>query len=303
MTVDHLPLTSLQATIEKPATIEDDESLNPEPSPGWLASLQLRFVQRNDKTVLAHRRHRGPLRVQKPLYPESDRICHVYIIHPPGGIVGGDQLTIKACLEPEAWALLTTPGATRVYRSLLVPSTQSFHFRLEGNATLEWLPQETILFDGARTDSTVHIDLDAGSRFVGWDIACLGRPAGDNRLRHCDIRNRFQVWRRTVPLLIENSQYLTDHPVLRAGWGLRGCPVSGLLACTVNEASLAQKIRDVTNASKDALFSVSELPGILICRYLGFRAEEARSLFQQAWAVVRPAVLDAEPATPRIWNT
>ena len=211
---------------------------------GWQATLNLEFALRNGKTVLTRRRHTGPLRVQRPFYPESDHICHVYVIHPPGGIVNGDGLNINARTGTGCLVLAPQrPGATKVYRGDSDFSMQSTQIRLNGDSVMEWLPQETILFDGARSVSTLRVDIDTHSKFLGWDITCLGRPAGGHLLHSCNIRNRFQIFERNKPLLIEHSHYTTHHPALKANWGLRGYPVSGLLACTTSDGSLVSKVR------------------------------------------------------------
>src|SRR5205085_6360717 len=98
--------------------------------PGWQAELRLRFncdapgPLRPGRTRLVERQHRGPLVVQRPFYPEGDP-CHVYLVHPPGGVVGGDALRIDATVDPGAHALITTPAATKFYRCEERISTQT----------------------------------------------------------------------------------------------------------------------------------------------------------------------------------
>ena len=76
----------------------------------WRAELALDYRLQDGRTVLA-RRHRGPLQVQKALYPEGQGLCHTLLIHPPGGIAGGDSLSIDVAVQSGAQALITTPGA------------------------------------------------------------------------------------------------------------------------------------------------------------------------------------------------
>ena len=270
---------------------------------GWLAALNLRLVKRDAKTILAENYHEGPLRVQRPFYPEADSVCHVYLLHPPGGLVGGDELDIRIQFEEGAWGLITTPGATKIYRSNGHLAKQHIQIRIASRAIVEWLPQESILFDGSNYDARVRVDADSDSVFIGGDITCLGRPESQDFLHRCNIRNRFELWRNNVPLLLERARYVTNHPVLTADWGLRNYPIVGLLACTESDASLVNAVRANVTSSAEALFAVTELQGVLVCRYLGDSAEEAKHVLRNAWRVLRPLVLGVRGITPRIWNT
>jgi urease accessory protein len=144
---------------------------------GWAASLFLRYAVRGDRTALIERRHRGPLTVQRPFYPEKGGPCHTYLLHPPAGIVGGDDLEIVFELEADTNALVTTPGTTRWYYSdaRLATSTETAY--VTSGATLEWLPQETLLFDGANAKLTTRIELQGDAEVLGWEILGFGGPA------------------------------------------------------------------------------------------------------------------------------
>ena len=155
-------------------------------APAWEAQLDLRFERSAGRTVLADRRHSGPLVVQKALYPEGDAVCHAVIVHPPGGIAGGDRLAIEAALEPGAHALITTPGATRWYRTSGAAATQTVKLRVAAGATLEWLPQETIFFEGCRARNRIEFDVEPGARLLAWEIACLGRVRTSERFARGD---------------------------------------------------------------------------------------------------------------------
>lgn len=270
----------------------------------WRAELKLRFADRDGETILAQRQHQGPLRVQRPFYPESRRQCHVYLLHPPGGLVSGDELRIEARVDSGAWALLTTPGAGKYYRSDGRRSvSQHQHLQVADDAVLEWLPQENILFDGARADLLTRVDLQANARFLGWEISCLGRPASGEVLRRCALRQRFELWRNEQPIWLERSRYQNDSAAFEAAWGLRGHTVVGTLVCTNRDATLADAVRDAVSVDADEWFGVSQLDEVLVCRYLGNQGMQARARFIQAWQVLRPASLGADPVAPRIWNT
>lgn len=270
----------------------------------WPARLDLRFARRGEETVLAGRRHCGPLRVQRPFYPESRRICHVYVLHPPGGVVSGDTLEVCAQVEAGAWGLLTTPGAGKFYRHGSGRAARvDQRLSVAGGGVLEWLPQENILFNGAHARLRTRVEVAAGACFIGWDITCLGRPASGERMRHCRIRQRFELWRENVPLWVERSRFDDHCAVLDAAWGLVGRPVVGTLVCTNDDPGLADEIRRQVTAAGPGMFSVTQLDEVLVCRYLGAQAQAARACLGEAWRVMRSALLGAPAVTPRIWNT
>ena len=149
----------------------------------WQASLQLGFSNDQGTTRLTERLHSGPLRVQKPLYPEGGQTCHAIIIHPPGGVVGGDVLTIRARAGIDSHALITTPGAAKWYRSNGYTSQQHVQLDVAEGARLEWLPQETIFFNDARVRLNQTIHLAQNARYIGGDILCFGRTASGESYR------------------------------------------------------------------------------------------------------------------------
>src|SRR6185295_7089615 len=138
----------------------------------WKANLALEFRSENGRSTLSRKTHDGPLVVQKPLYPEGGEVCHAIVVHPPGGIAGGDELSLKINVGDNASALLTTPGAAKWYRSAGAWAKQNAVFDVQGQ--LEWLPQETIVFDGALAQTAYDAKLGAEAGIIGWDIVCLG---------------------------------------------------------------------------------------------------------------------------------
>jgi len=271
---------------------------------GWQAELALGFVARDGRSVLARRHHLGPLQVQRPFYPEGDAVCHVYLLHPPGGVVGGDQLRIDISVDAGAHALITTPAAGKLYRSAGRLAVLEQHLTVAADAALEWLPQETIVFDGAHAMVSTQVDLAVDANFIGWEIVCLGRPASDEVLTRGNLRQRFEIRRDADPVWVEASRYTGGDAALIASWGLRGHSVSGTLVCTTVIPELVTYVRESWAAMQgDALVSATQLDKVLVCRYLGDDAEQARALFAAAWAVLRPAVLGRAASAPRIWAT
>ncbi|HEY0708506.1 MAG TPA: urease accessory protein UreD, partial [Polyangia bacterium] len=197
---------------------------------GWKASLRLGFAARSGATVVARRIHRGPLVMQRAFYPEGRDVAHVYVLHPPGGFVGGDTVMLSVELGAGAHALVTTPAAGKAYRSDGVRTARvSQHLEVGDDATLEWFPQETIVFDGARTDLSTRVDLAAGARFCGWEILCCGRTAGGERLTQGLCRQRFELWRAGIPLVIDKTRLEGGGALLTEPYGLNGQPVLGTM--------------------------------------------------------------------------
>lgn len=276
---------------------------------GWHAELQLGFARDATRTVLADRRHCGPLRVQRPFYPEGDAVCHVYLLHPPGGLVSGDELHVAAHVEDGAHALLTTPAAAKLYRSraAMAPARQAQAFHVHGSGVLEWLPQESIAFRGARAQLSTQVTLSEHARFIGWEIVCLGRPAAAERFDEGALWPSFELSRAGKLLYVERGEYAGGQPVLDAAWGLSGQPVSGTMVCAAPAADgcvdAARAALEQVQAGAQDRAAVSGWNGMLVARYLGPSAEQARRVFGAIWAAVRPLVLGRPACPPRIWHT
>jgi urease accessory protein len=267
----------------------------------WKASLALEFSLEDRRTILSRKVHEGPLVVQKPLYPEGCDVCHAIIVHPPGGIAGGDELMLEVRAGAGAAALLTTPGAAKWYRSAGPCAKQSVAFEVEG--TLEWLPQETIVFDGALVETEYEIDLAAGAGLIGWDIVCLGRTGSGERFTRGAYRGTIRVRREGRLLWLERGRIDGGGKLLDSPAGLDGCPVFGtLFACASNlDKELIAEMRDIeVDAGRGA---VTLLPGIVLARYLGASSEAAKRYFIALWRLLRPALIGRAAIEPRIWRT
>lgn len=269
---------------------------------GWQAHLRLGFRRAGERTVIADRRHQGPLRVQQPFYPEG-ALCHCYLIHPPGGVVGGDGLRLEVTCEPGAQALLTTPGAGKFYRSAGALAEQQQRLVVASGASLEWLPQEQIVFDAARADSLTRIELATDARFLGWEITCLGRPASGERWQRGHWRNRFELYRDGQPLLLERCRYQDGSTALTAAWGLAGFTVQALMVVTDTSAAQLEQARRQLLAKDDERLALTRLQDVLVCRYLGHNAQRAKTVFSELWGQLRPEWLGRPALPPRIWAT
>ena len=290
---------------------DDEEAMIPvEPAlmnaTQWRAELSLEFSARGTATILSDCRHRGPLRVQKALYPEGDTVCQAIVLHPPSGIAGGDHLRIAARVEAEAFAQMTTPGAGKWYRSAGAEASQSLDFTVAENATLEWLPQETIVFDGARSRMDNRIALSSGSRYLGWEILCLGRRAAGERFAHGYLNLHTRIEREGHVVWLERGQLTGNDPLLDSISAWAGASVCATLQATIPDglelAPLLEACRAIAPAD-EALHGITALRGLLVARYLGHNSEAARLWFVSLWQVLRPTLLGRVAVPARIWNT
>lgn len=280
----------------------DDASPVVDASDSWCARLELEFALRGTTTKLVARNHRGPLQVQRGLHPEVDGTCHVYLLHPPGGIVGGDRLDVDVTLGAAARALLTTPAAGKIYRSDARVARVAQRLRVAPNAILEWFPQETIFYRGARAHLHTRVELEAGAGFVGWEIACLGRPAAGERFDQGAMRTDFELWCNDAPLFIERAQFCGDDAALSAPWGMDNYSVTGTLLALSNNADLIPLLRAQLPAfARGGGFAVTQVDAVLVVRYLGHSAQAARHGFVQAWHHIRALAYRRDAHSPRIW--
>lgn len=254
----------------------------------WRAKLALGFQREGERSVLAKRTHDGPLVVQKPLYPEGADVCHAIIVHPPGGIAGGDELALAVDCAPQSHAVLTTPGAGRWYRSSGSWARQSLDFHVAG--TLEWLPRETIVFDGALAELDTCIELAEGARFIGWEIVCLGRRGAGERFQRGRLRVSLNVNRAGRVVFIDKGEI--DAKLMSSPVGLGERSVFGMLVATYEGARVS---------TPD--LATTQLPGLLIARYLGDSSEQALRALTALWKTLRPLVCAREAIEPRIWST
>ena len=271
----------------------------------WQAELTLMFERRGDSTVLARREHAGPLRVQKALYPEGPEICHGIVLHPPSGIAGGDELEINMQCGSQAHALLTTPGAGKWYRSAGAWAAQNLRFDLQPDSVLEWLPQETIVFNAAKAEMRTEVRLSAGACFIGQEILCFGRRAMNENFAQGQVRMGTDIRLDGKLLWHERGLVEGGSGLLTANTGLAGCSVSATLLAAGRDVSaeLLAACRAHSPNETAARFGVTALPKLFVARYLGHSSEAARAWFADLWRVLRPALIGREAEAPRIWST
>lgn len=273
----------------------------------WQARLTLEVLRDQQRSRLGARQHVGPLRVQRPFYPEGEEVVHIYLLHPPGGLVGGDRLETQIRVRERASALITTPAAQKLYRSAGKESSQRTLLEVASGASLEWLPAETIVFDGALSQQRTRIDLAEGAACIAWDIGCLGRPASDLFFARGRFGQELEIWRAGQPLLIERSSLEGGSSLLSERFGYGGFTVYGSLyaapyALDVAPA-LVKHLRAELSAVEGAEFAITALGSLVCVRALGSSVEVVRHVLIRAWQELRPIAIHRAPHVPRIWAT
>ena len=271
-------------------------------TPIWHAELELGYGRFGDGTRPVLRRHKGPLRVQKHLYAEGPEVCQHIIVHPPGGIAGGDRLDIAASVGAGAWAQLTSPGAAKWYRAAS-PAYQQLDLRVEPGATLEWLPQETIVFSNAQAELTTRIDLQGDARLCYWDVVALGRPASGEHFEQGHFQSHLDIRRDGQLLWHERQRIVGGDGLLDSPIGLDGKTIFATLLITGQvDAQLLEACRSLL-LPNPVRGDLTQLPELIVARCLADEALHARAWLIELWKLLRPALLGREAVTPRIWNT
>ena len=275
---------------------------------GWQGSLALRYRSEAGRTRVLDR-HDGPLRVLKSFHPEGAGVCHSVLVHPPGGIVGGDALAIEIGLEPGAHALVTTPGATRFYRSLGELATQSLAVRGEAGSRLEWLPLETLAYSGCIAENRARFELAPGAEMIGWDVTALGLPASGQPFVAGRFTQSIEItgrWRERGTVR-GDAPALLDSPL---GWaGERTLATLWFAAGEAIEPARRERLVDAARAACDAhplaarSGTTAVDPGVIVVRVLAPRVEPAMALLASVWRAWRPLAWGMEASPPRVWRT
>jgi urease accessory protein len=273
----------------------------------WLASLNLDYTLEAERSV-ARYLHQGPLRILQSLYPEGDAVCHNVLVHPPSGLVGGDTLDMKVTVGAGSHGLVTTPGATRFYRSEAGLATQQVHARLETGSRLEWLPLEAIAYNGCDGLNHAVFDLAPGAELITWDITALGLPAADLSYVHGTFRQHLEIpgiW------LERGTLNATDTRLMDSPLGLAGQRCMATLVFAAGSAMANERIeralacaRELLEASELRLTAGATSPHqqVIVLRVLAPVTEPAMQLLRQVWAAWRQEMWGMQGTYPRLWH-
>ena len=276
----------------------------------WHARLNLDY--RADAATGGTRldfRHDGPLRVLKSLFPEGPAVCHTVVVHPPGGIVGGDTLSVDLALAEGAHALVTTPGATRFYRSGGERAAQAIAARVATGARLEWLPLETLVHSGAHADNHMRFELAPGAEMFGWDCVALGLPAADAPFVAGDYRHDIAVGPRWLErgrtsasdvALLDGPCGWAGHRALGTLWFAAGTPLDD-----ARRDALLDAAREIAggHALAATAGATAPQPDVVTLRVLAPRVEPVFELMTSVWRAWRALAWAREACAPRVWRT
>lgn len=274
----------------------------------WEARLDLAFKAAEGRSYLATRLHLGPLVLQKTLHPEGPSVCHGVVIHPPGGVAGGDELTLNVSLDHGAKALLTTPGAGKWYKANGQFAKQHLQFDVKDNACVEWLPQENILFDAAQVKFSSTVNLASKAAYAAWEVICLGRQAQREAWLSGVMQQQVAIRRAGKLIWNERALLKPEQVTFESMVGMKGNAVTGSFVIAagvvpVEVLDACRAIKPKLALDADAQYGVTALPEIFAARYVGQSSQCAKAYFEALWACLRPWYAGREVVRPRIWNT
>lgn len=279
----------------------------PEPDKPFQARLSLDFREDAGKTRLVGKDHFGPLLVQKPFYPEGSDMCQAVIIHPPGGVVGGDKLEMTVKVGRSAKAQITTPGAAKWYKANGHVSHQGIKLDIGAGGVLEWVPQETIFFDNAHMKLDHQVLLEKEASYIGCEILCFGRTASGESFNNGQISQRTSIRRDGKLVWFEQIRLQGGSSAMRNPLGLGGHTVCATLIAVGKSVpvDLLNEVREGAAGISGGYghFGISQLASLNVARYLGNSSETARRIMLNTWGLLRPAMLGRPAMVPRMWNT
>ncbi|MEY3067340.1 MAG: urease accessory protein [Cyanobacteriota bacterium] len=271
----------------------------------WQGILELDYQKINNSTQLVKAYSQAPLKIQRSFYPEGQEICHSIILHTAGGMVGGDRLSQTINLQPETQVLLTTPAASKIYRSSGETVQNTINIEIQEQAYLEFIPREMIIFNGAIFSQNLRVNLDPNACYLGWEITRFGRTARGEIFNQGQWKSCTEIWQNGCPVWVDRQGFIANEEILNSPHGLGGKPVIATLTWVGQPVSedIVKNIRQLwSQRETSSQAGVTQLISGLLCRYRGNSTQEVINWFTDVWQLLRQNYTGKSIVKPRVWQ-
>jgi urease accessory protein len=271
----------------------------------WQGILELDYQKINNSTQLVKAYSQAPLKIQRSFYPEGQEICHSIILHTAGGMVGGDRLSQTINLQPETQVLLTTPAASKIYRSSGETAQNTINIEIQEQAYLEFIPREIIIFNGAIFSQNLRVNLDPNACYLGWEITRFGRTARGEIFNQGQWKSCTEIWQNGCPVWVDRQGFIANEEILNSPHGLGGKPVIATLTWVGQPVSedIVKNIRQLwSQRETSSQAGVTQLISGLLCRYRGNSTQEVINWFTDVWQLLRQNYTGKSIVKPRVWQ-
>ena len=271
----------------------------------WQGILELDYQKINNSTQLVKAYSQAPLKIQRSFYPEGQEICHSIILHTAGGMVGGDRLSQTINLQPETQVLLTTPAASKIYRSSGETVQNTINIEIQEQAYLEFIPREMIIFNGAIFSQNLRVNLAPNACYLGWEITRFGRTARGEIFNQGQWKSCTEIWQNGCPVWIDRQGFIANEEILNSPHGLGGKPVIATLTWVGQPVSedIVKNIRQLwSQRETSSQAGVTQLISGLLCRYRGNSTQEVINWFTDVWQLLRQNYTGKSIVKPRVWQ-
>jgi urease accessory protein len=265
--------------------------------------LHLRFEKKERRTVLSDSFSKMPMRAFSPFYPDETGCAYTYLVNPTGGLVGGDRIEIEIAIQEHAHAFVTTPSATKIYRSLGPLASQELQVILKKQSILEYIPQYIIPFAQSRYFQKTKIRMEENSRAMLLDFLTTGRLARGEHLQFIEYRSYTEVEYCGELILTDRfsvKPLTTDYGSLGFWESFSAAAVLYIIFDNPPlEAPLIDGLRQIIQEMKKVAGGVSLLPskGVIV-RLLGNSTSFIEKTVFQLWSVARKQILGLESYAP-----
>ena len=265
--------------------------------------LRLRFARSGGNTILAQSRFSLPLQVLTPL-TLADGASYLMLLNPTGGVLGGDHLITEILQEAGTHVCLTTPSATRIYRTAEKPAILETVIRVGEGATLEYFPDHVIPHKGSSLRQSVRIEMARGSRAIVLDSMASGRVAHGERWAFTELDSRTEVYALGRPVYLNRTRIA---PATKRPDRLGLMEEFDYLSCVGVFADEFPRWKELSAAMNDGLKSTPQIHGgatVLsrggcVARFLARSAFDMTLANKQLWDAAREQLAGLPPFSHR----